>query len=216
MVLIALPMLTEPQFARSVVYLLEADPGAGSVGVVINVPTRTPVAHVLPEWADAMTEPSVIFRGGPVQADGALCLAQVPSAASAMPTPGIRTVRRGVLGEPAPPGPGGAGPDGRAGRERPADTGGAPDADAVGLVDLDGDVAEIRAAARHLRVFAGHAGWGPGQLESEIDEGAWAVVPGRPGDVFTGLPRTRWADVLRRQPPPLRLLASYPPDPTQN
>lgn len=202
MVLIALPMLTDPQFARSVVYLLEANPAAGSVGVVINAPTHTPVAQVLPDWHDAMTAPGVVFRGGPVQADGALCLALVDSPETAMPTPGIRTVapdRRGSRRETGP----------RPGRHA------APE-DCIGLVDLDGDVDEIRTAARRLRVFAGHAGWGPGQLEAEIAEGAWVVVPGRPGDVFSATPATGWAQLLRRQPPPLRLLATYPADPTKN
>ena len=48
-------------------------------------------------------------------------------------------------------------------------------------VDLDGDVAMIAAIARRLRVFAGHAGWSPGQLDAELAEGAWWVVARQPG-----------------------------------
>jgi putative transcriptional regulator len=55
--LLALPSLLDPNFARSVVYLLEHDPEAGSTGVVVNRPTRTPVGQVLPAWEDTMAEP---------------------------------------------------------------------------------------------------------------------------------------------------------------
>lgn len=186
-----MPLLNDPNFARSVVFLLEADRDAGSVGVVLTAPTRTPVDSVLPRWHDAMSEPSVVFRGGPMQADGALCLARVPVAlAESRQLAGIRTVRH---------------------------TPGAPMfGDRVGVVDLDGDVDEVRAAAIDLRVYAGHAGWSAGQLEAEIDEGAWIVVPARPEDVFTNAPQTRWHDVLRRQRFPVSLLGSYPADPGLN
>ena len=184
-------MLVDPNFARCVVYLLEADPDAGAVGVVLTAPTRTPVDTVLPRWHDAMSRPSVVFRGGPMQTDGALCLARVPrSVAQKRPLPGIRTVRHTV--------------------DAPAT------ADRVGVVDLDGDVEEVRAATAGLRVYAGHAGWESGQLEDEIGDGAWAVLPARAEDVFTASPQTRWRDVLLRQRFPLSLLAGYPADPTLN
>lgn len=186
MVLLALPMLTDPNFARSVIYLLEADPEAGSAGVVVNSPTRTPVGQVLPAWHDAVSAPGVVFRGGPVQPDGALCLATVTAPAAEAPAGSIRLVRQRTA------------------------------AARIGLVDLDADVDDIRAAVGDLRVFAGHAGWSAGQLEAEIAEGAWWVVPGWIEDVF-GADQTRlWSRVWQRQPFPLRLLASYPDDPTLN
>ena len=187
-----MPMLDDPQFARSVVYLLESDPDAGSAGVVVTAPTHTPVAQVLPSWHRAMSDPALVFRGGPVQPDGALGLAQVTAGRAQVGIPGIRTVR----------------PFGGLNR--------AGEGDLVGVVDLDGNIEEIAAAANRLRVFAGHAGWSSGQLEDEIAEGAWVVVPGRPEDVFADHPQTRWRDVLRRQPHPLCMLASCPPDPSLN
>ena len=173
--LVATPLLDDPHFQRTVVYLLEHD-GGGTVGVILNRPSHTPVGQVLPEWQDVVTGPAVVFGGGPVQPDGALCLGQV-----ANDGPGVR----GVV-------------------------------DGVGTVDLDGDVAVITGLTTQLRVFAGHSGWSPGQLEDEIAEGAWWVVPGGPADLFSDVPRPMWQRVLRRQRPPLSLVSTYPPDPMLN
>ena len=54
------------------------------------------------------------------------------------------------------------------------------------------------------------------QLEDEIAEGAWWVVPGSIEDVFSDDPRPLWQRVLRRQPAPLSLLSTYPEDATLN
>lgn len=88
--LVASTTLNEPTFARSVVYLLEHD-GGGTVGVVLNRPSHTPVGQVLPDWQDVVTEPAVIFGGGPVMPDGALCLAQLKRRHSDE-GPGVRRV----------------------------------------------------------------------------------------------------------------------------
>src|SRR5881275_2103715 len=88
--LVATPLLGDPHFARTVVYLLEHD-GGGTVGVVVNRPSHTPVGHVLPDWQDAVSGPAVVFGGGPVQPDGALCLGQLEPGAE-----GIREVVDGV------------------------------------------------------------------------------------------------------------------------
>ena len=81
-----------------------------------------------------------------------------------------------------------------------------------GLVDLDADPTSVVGRVTGLRIFAGHSGWGAGQLEEEIEEGAWFVVPSEPGDVCTPDPGTLWSRVLRRQGGDLALLAHYPPD----
>jgi putative transcriptional regulator len=173
--LVATPLLGDPHFSRTVVYLLEHD-GGGTVGVVLNRPSHTPVGQVLPDWHEAVSGPQVVFGGGPVQPDGALCLGQLDS-----PTPYMREL-----------------------------------VDGVSTVDLDGDVALIAPIARRLRIFAGHAGWAPDQLDGEIREGAWWVLAGSPDDLFSDRPREMWRLVLRRQPAPLNLMSTFPPDPTLN
>jgi putative transcriptional regulator len=69
---------------------------------------------------------------------------------------------------------------------------------------------------RRARVYAGYAGWGPGQLDDELDEGSWIVEPALAEDVFTGDPGGLWSSVLRRKGGPFSVLASMPPDPSLN
>ncbi|NNH23480.1 YqgE/AlgH family protein [Pseudokineococcus marinus] len=87
---------------------------------------------------------------------------------------------------------------------------------ALGLVDLDAVPADVSRSASGLRIFAGYAGWSPGQLEGEVAEGSWLVLDAEPSDAVTSRPAGLWADVLRRQPGRLSLLASFPDDPTHN
>ena len=69
---------------------------------------------------------------------------------------------------------------------------------------------------RRARVYAGYAGWGPGQLDGELEEGSWIVEPALPDDVFTDDPEGLWSDVLRRKGGPFAVLAAMPPDPSLN
>lgn len=85
----------------------------------------------------------------------------------------------------------------------------------VGLVDLDGPVPAVHELAG-LRVFAGYAGWGPGQLEAELAEGSWVVLQARDTDLTSPRPEGLWAEVLRRQRGDLRFWATLPEDPTAN
>lgn len=87
---------------------------------------------------------------------------------------------------------------------------------ATGLVDLDAPVEIMASAVTSLRIFAGYAGWGAGQLEEEIAEGAWYVVPAEPGDAFRGEVGNLWADVLRRQGGSLAMMATMPAEPGMN
>ncbi len=66
------------------------------------------------------------------------------------------------------------------------------------------------------RVFAGYAGWGPGQLDVELEEGSWIVEPAIATDVFTLEPDELWSEVLRRKGGPYGVLALMPADPSLN
>lgn len=87
---------------------------------------------------------------------------------------------------------------------------------AIGLVDLEAPPELLAAALGSLRIFAGYAGWGPGQLEKELADGAWYVVESEPGDVSSPCPENLWRAVLRRQRSELAMIATYPDDPSLN
>jgi putative transcriptional regulator len=74
--LVATPLLDDPNFRRTVVLLLDHDEG-GALGVVLNRPSPVPVDEVLPGWALAASEPGVLFQGGPVALDSAVGVASV-------------------------------------------------------------------------------------------------------------------------------------------
>jgi putative transcriptional regulator len=87
----------------------------------------------------------------------------------------------------------------------------------VYLVDLDADPDVLDSGIAGLRVFAGYAGWSPGQLADELAEGAWACVPGTPDDVLSGLSGAQlWRSVLARQTGRLAVLSTAPADPSAN
>lgn len=59
---------------------------------------------------------------------------------------------------------------------------------AIGLVDLETPPELLAAALGSLRIFAGYSGWGPGQLEIELGDGAWYVVESEPGTCRSPIP----------------------------
>ena len=81
---------------------------------------------------------------------------------------------------------------------------------ALGLVDLDSSPDDFLGRLAGLRIYAGYAGWGAGQLDDEIAEGSWHVVPAQRSDLFSDSPERLWREILRRQPPPLSMLATLP------
>jgi putative transcriptional regulator len=70
--LVATPTLRDPNFDRTVVLLVAHEPG-GALGVVLNRATEVPVADVLGNWGELA---GVLFEGGPVQPESAICLAR--------------------------------------------------------------------------------------------------------------------------------------------
>jgi putative transcriptional regulator len=111
-----------------------------------------------------------------------------------------------TVGDPETPGTGG---EGVPGLRRVAGK--------VHLVDLDGDASALVGHIVGLRVFAGYAGWSPGQLAAEIAEGAWACVRGRAEDVLSRAAGPQlWRQVMGRQAGRLAVLSTAPADPSGN
>lgn len=174
--LVATPLLGDPNFERTVIFVLEHT-DEGALGVVLNRPTVLAVHDPLPDWAQLAADPPVVFLGGPV-AKGAV----------------IGLARRSGDHEELP--------------------GGAWDQvlGPIGVIDLALDPGHL-GAVDAVRVFTGYAGWGPDQIEGEIEEYSWFVVDAEAGDIMTNDPDGLWRAVLARQPAaPLRRFALYPPD----
>jgi putative transcriptional regulator len=92
-----------------------------------------------------------------------------------------------------------------------------------GFLDIGGDLGSVDLASdpldvglERLRVFAGYAGWGPGQLEQEIEQGAWFVVTTDGADPFVDDPTHLWRAVLRRQKNRVAMFANYPDEVSSN
>jgi putative transcriptional regulator len=78
------------------------------------------------------------------------------------------------------------------------------------------DGAALAAAVRRARVYAGHAGWGPGQLDGELAANGWFVVERDDHDLWLAEPAALWRRVLRRQPGRVSVFADFPADPSLN
>lgn len=74
--LVASVALADGIFNASVVLVLDAD-GDGALGVVLNELAPTSLDSVLPDWVPVVSEPRLLFHGGPVSPNGAICLARV-------------------------------------------------------------------------------------------------------------------------------------------
>jgi putative transcriptional regulator len=81
---------------------------------------------------------------------------------------------------------------------------------------LGGEDHEDPPPTRRGRAFAGHAGWGPGQLESELQRGDWILEPARREDAFSPVPDRLWSAVLERKGGSYALVARMPDDPSMN
>ena len=87
--------------------------------------------------------------------------------------------------------------------------------DDVGILRT-GPEAEPPPGMRATRAFAGHAGWGPGQLDGELERGDWILEPARRSDAFTQEPLDLWTSVLVRKGGSYALVARMPADPSVN
>jgi putative transcriptional regulator len=170
--LVASPALSDPNFDRSVVLMLEHN-DESAVGVVLNRPSTTTVHEALPQWGDRAADPPLVFVGGPVNPSAAICIA----GSDATEAEGFRP----LFGR-------------------------------LGTLDLGRDPDDLTVPVDWLRVFAGYAGWSAGQLEGEIEAGAWFVLAAEVGDATTPSPELMWHNVLRRQSGLLAAVANIPTD----
>ena len=190
--LVATPRLVDPNFDRTVVFVIEHQE-AGTLGVVINRDSEISCAAAVPRWAPRFSDGAAVGLGGPVEPQGLLALG------TTLAPPAAR--------EPRPSSSTGESSD-ASGIWRSVARG-------VGLVDLTADPSELDTEVVAVRIYGGHAGWGPGQLRGELEAGCWWVFDAVPSDL-TADAAALWYDVLARQAPPACLLSQYPDDPAHN
>jgi putative transcriptional regulator len=80
----------------------------------------------------------------------------------------------------------------------------------LGTLDPDG----TNESLRRLRVYAGYAGWSPGQLDGELEQEAWIIHDADPADPFRE--GDIWSNALERKGGRYRLMATMPEDPSLN
>src|SRR5262249_16998779 len=153
--LVATPALGDPNFDRTVVFILEHNE-EGALGLVLNRPSPVEVNDPLPDWSSLAANPATVFVGGPVSRSSVIALARRTDAADL-----DDDVFTPILGR-------------------------------LGVVDLTSDAVLVSLSLVDVRVFAGYAGWGGGQLESEIDQGAWWVVDADTTDAMSDDPENLW------------------------
>ena len=173
--LVAAPVLLDPNFVRTVILVAEHNE-EGALGVVLNRPSEATVGDVVPDLGTVIDLDEPVFAGGPVQPGGVLVLAEF---------------------------------------DDPGDAALPIDGD-LGFVALDSDLGTLGNGTRRARAFAGHAGWGPGQLEGEFEEEAWFGAPFRREDAFTDEPDELWSRALLRKGGAYALVARMPLDPSLN
>ena len=179
--LIASATLVDPNFARCVLLVLESNE-EGTLGVILNQPSETPVGEVLTPWQDLVNPPGVFFRGGPVELNAALAIGRLADR-RATTTPARLAAGHGLARawstSTAPPTTSSAGSPGCG--STPGTPAGAP--------------ASSRPSSRRA---------------------AGTSYPPSAATCSATHPDRLWREILRRQPPPLSMLATLPEDATLN
>jgi putative transcriptional regulator len=186
--LVASPRLADPNFGRRVILVLDHG-GHGALGVVIDRPGGVAVGELLPQWHPLATAPAELFTGGPVARNALIGLVRLTSRPTSTDHPRWNRSGWRMLVD----------------ADRP-----------VGTVDLSSDPSLIAESIVGARLFSGYAGWDAAQLEAEIDEGSWYVVPAEARDPISADPEGLWRRVLRRQGGALAIVSGFPEDPAMN
>jgi putative transcriptional regulator len=159
--LVAARGLSDPNFQRSVVLLVEQGE-QGAWGLVVNRPTAVPLARLFAAEPGLRRREGVLFAGGPVETSRFLVLLR-----ARRPPAACRPVFADVC------------------------------------LGLEPGVLRGLRGIEELRVYAGYAGWAPGQLEAEIARGDWRLLPPEPSLVFPPRPERLWEELAPRLETPV-------------
>jgi putative transcriptional regulator len=159
--LLSMPQLTDPNFARSVILLCE-HASEGAFGLIVNRPadvTAAAAVHLEPPIDGPNDLP--LLLGGPVEPQrGWILTSSAPDDVDARP------VGAGLYLSASPL--------------------------------LLRRVLTARPLPRRTLVLAGYAGWGPGQLDAELAQSAWLIMPVELDLIFEVPPGASWEMAIRR------------------
>lgn len=166
------PLLTDPNFKRSVILICEHR-FDGSVGLVVNELTDFQIGEVVDSL---LSSNQPLYRGGPVEEETLHILHDLPERIrESIP------VLEGLQW-------GGSYPD------------------------LQDYLAIYNTDEKKLRLFSGYSGWSEGQLQKEIDDGAWIVTEVDARTIFDTEPDMLWRTILRSKGREYAILANFPED----
>ena len=152
--IIGRPELPDDDFADSVILVMN-NMGPGTVGVILNRPTKMGISQLFPDIKRLAQLHDRVYFGGPVELGTVWFLVR----AATPPEHAIKTCDGVYLS-----------------------------ADRQLLLKLLGRDKPMEG----LRIFIGHSGWAPGQLEAEIDDGDWMLDRARPDAIFNGKSEHPW------------------------
>jgi putative transcriptional regulator len=78
------------------------------------------------------------------------------------------------------------------------------------------EIGESFSSTQQVKVFAGYAGWSPGQLDDEMKRDTWMTHPASLELVFHSQPNELWQFILREKGWKYKLIAEAPEDPSLN
>jgi putative transcriptional regulator len=159
-ILVANEKLGDPNFAQSVILIVQFDREVGTVGLIINRQTEIPVSRVFPKVKQAAKDP--VYMGGPLEITGVQALLRLPEKTNqAMHVTGDTYV--------------------------------------TGNQELIEKSVASQIDPSKFRLYLGYAGWARGQLEAEIQVGAWSLISGDAGTIFDRNPESLWSRLNQSQ-----------------
>jgi len=170
------PLLPDPNFSRSLIYLVDHNP-EGAVGFILNKPTGLKITDVLEL---ELVQDFPLFMGGPVESYGLFFLHKLGNK-----IPGSIEVEPNIFWG--------------------GDFDEVKDLMKLGMIGTD-----------EIKFFSGYSGWGPEQLEAEMEEKSWLVKSRGKVNLFGDFSKKSWNSVLKQYGGKHRLLASFPEDPSHN
>jgi len=171
-VLLSHPLLTDPNFKRSVILICEHRVD-GSVGLVVNELTDFQIGEVVDSL---LSSNQTLFKGGPVQEDTLHILHNLPDRIRESSS----VIEDLYWGGSYP--------------------------------DLQDYLTIYNTDEKNLRLFSGYSGWSEGQLQKEIEDGAWIVTEVDAKTILDTAPDALWRTILRSKGGEYAILANFPED----